>query len=86
MPEDGHDRMDRIERALETLTERHQALTQSVELIAGMQRENETSIGGLLQAQRKNETLLAQVIEAVNSLARIATSHERRLDHLETGG
>jgi prefoldin subunit 5 len=85
MPDNG-DRMDRIERALETLTERHEALTQSVELIAGMQRENESSIGGLLQAQQKNETLLAQVIEAVNSLARIAASHERRLDHLETGG
>jgi hypothetical protein len=84
MPENGHDRMDRIETGLERLTERHEALTQTVELIAGMQRENETSIGGLIQAQRKNETLLAQVIEAVNSLANIAASHERRLDHLET--
>jgi prefoldin subunit 5 len=86
MPGNGHDRMDRIEADLERLKERHEALTQTVEIIAGMQRENETSIRGLLQAQQKNETLLAQVIEAVNSLARIAASHERRLDHLETGG
>jgi archaellum component FlaC len=86
MPDNGRDRMDRIETDLERLKERHEALTQTVEIIAGMQRENETSIRGLIQAQRKNETLLAQVIEAVNSLAGIAASHERRLNHLETGG
>lgn len=69
MPENGHDRMDRIERDLERLTERHEALTQTVEIVAGM--------------QRKNEELMAQTLEAINSLARIAQSHDRRLDDLE---
>jgi hypothetical protein len=64
--------MDRIELDLERLKERHEALTQTVEIIAGM--------------QRKNEMVLAQVIEAIHGLARIAESHERRLDGLEKGG
>ena len=64
--------MDRIEIGLERLKERHEALTGTVEIVAGM--------------QRKNELLMAQALEAINSLARIATSHERRLDRLETGG
>jgi hypothetical protein len=41
-----------------------------------MQRENEVRHG-------KNEVLLAQTIEAIHSLARIAESHERRLNDLE---
>jgi hypothetical protein len=75
--------MDRIERDLERLTERHEALTQTVELIAGMQRENELSIRRLIEAQQKNEKLMAQSLEAINGLARIAQSHDRRLDDLE---
>jgi len=51
------------------VTERHEALSQTVEIIAGMQREN--------------EVLMAQAIEAINSLAPIAQSHERPLDDLE---
>jgi flagellar biosynthesis/type III secretory pathway chaperone len=67
----GHadDRMDRLERDLERLKDRHEALTQTVEIIAGM--------------QRKNETLMAQTLEAINALANIASSHERRLGRLE---
>jgi len=72
MSENGHDRLDRVEADLERLTERHEALTQTVETIAGM--------------QRKNETLIAQTIEAINGLARTARSHQRRPDGLETGG
>jgi hypothetical protein len=56
--------MDRLERDLERLKDRHEALTQTVEIIAGM--------------QRKNETLMAQTIEAINTLANIANSHEKR--------
>jgi len=69
MSDNGHDRLDRIEADLERLKERHEALTQTVEMIAGM--------------QTKNELLMAQAIEAINGLARIAESHERRLDNLE---
>jgi hypothetical protein len=36
-----------IDERLERLTGRHEALTQTVEVIAGMQRENEKQIGEL---------------------------------------
>lgn len=83
MPSNGQERMDRIDAVLkdvavrlDRLTEKHEALSESLEIIAGMQRDNETR-------QQKNEVMLAQVIEAIHSLARIAESHERRLDGLE---
>jgi hypothetical protein len=55
---------------------RLEALAQSVELIAHMQMKNE-------EAHQKNEVLLANVIESVNSLARIAHAHEQRISGLE---
>ena len=54
-----------IDERLERLTERHEALAQTVELVAGMQRQNEERLG--------------QIMEAVNSLVRVAEIHE----HLE---
>jgi len=58
-----------IDERLEKLTERHEALTQSVELLRIAQQETERRFG--------------QVAEVVSDLARIATSHENRLDSLE---
>jgi len=58
-----------IDQRLDRLTERHEALTQTVQIIAGM--------------QRKNEVLWTHVMESIDSLARIAHSHERRISHLE---
>ncbi|MDZ4801461.1 MAG: hypothetical protein SGI92_25160 [Bryobacteraceae bacterium] len=60
-----------VDERLDRLTERHEALTQTVEIIAGMQRENEKMIG--------------QLGQFIDSLARIAQAHERRIDHLEEG-
>ena len=95
--DDWRERMKRLE-------ERHEALTQTVEIIASMQRENEVQISRLVAAQdrltvsqdrltasqdwlttsqAKNEILLAQVIESIDSLARVARSHEQRLAGLE---
>lgn len=72
-----------IDQRLERLTERHEALTQTVEVIAGMQVKTEEAQQRLAEAQRKNEVLIAQVMESVNSLARIAHSHEHRITDLE---
>lgn len=58
-----------IDERLEKLTERHEALTQTVEIIAGMQRENELKIG--------------QVVDAIGRLVRVAEIHEQRLDDLD---
>ena len=60
-----------FEERIDRLTERHEALTQSVELI--------------LNAQSKNEILLAEVIDSIQRLERIAYAHERRISHLEEG-
>lgn len=93
----GNERLDRIERILERaserqdrtdehlnrtserldrLTERHEALAESVQL-------HDAAITRLEEAQRKNEILAGQTLEMINSLARIAQAHERRLDQLE---
>jgi hypothetical protein len=42
-----------IDERLDKLTERHEALTQTVEIIAGMQRENEKHIKELIKAQKE---------------------------------
>jgi hypothetical protein len=58
-----------IDERLDRLTERHEALTQTVEFLA--------------ISQQKNEKLMAEVLGAINDLARIARGHEDRLAHLE---
>ena len=65
-----------IDERLDRLTERHEALTQSVELLLHSQAKNE-------QMQAKNEILMGQVLESINSLARIATAHEHRIASIE---
>jgi hypothetical protein len=67
-----------IDERLDRLTERHEALTQTVEIIAHMQERNE-------EAHQKNEVLIAHVLEGIDSLARIAHAHERRISGLEEG-
>ncbi len=70
------ERADSVDRRLDRLIERHEALGQTVEMIAQMQRESEVR-------QQKNEALMGQALEAINPLARIAQSHEKRIEKLE---
>jgi hypothetical protein len=90
-----------FEERLDRLAERHEALAQTVELIAHAQDRNEKEIERLLEmqlrneeaqakaqarnaeAQAKNETMIAQIIESITSLARIAQAHENRISGLE---
>lgn len=58
-----------IDQRLDRLTERHEALTQTVELLAF--------------SQQKNEKLMAEVLGAINDFARITRGHEDRSAHLE---
>jgi len=62
-----------IDERLEKLVERHEALAQTVELMAAMLRANEE------QYSRR----FAQVMEAINGLVHVAEIHERHLDDLE---
>ena len=65
-----------IEERLEKLTERHEALTQTVVIIAGMQKENEKRFA-------ETDRPVGQVLEAITQLGHIAESHDHRLDNLE---
>ena len=85
-----------IDERLDRLTARHEALTQSVELMVLEQRQWQERYEKWQEQykkdqeenqkmQAKNQVLIAQLIEGVNSLARIAHSHERRITNLERG-
>lgn len=65
-----------FEEGLDRLKERHEALTQTVEVLAIETRELRTAIGEL-------NTAVAQDAENIRALARIAEIHERRITHLE---
>ena len=54
------------EERLEKLAERHEALTQTVEMLLTMQQQNEQRMG--------------QMMDAINRLTNIAAAHEERLD------
>jgi prefoldin subunit 5 len=58
-----------IDERLERLAERHEALTQAVDLLAAMLQQNERR--------------MAQVLDAINRLANIAEAHDVRLDDHE---
>jgi len=60
-----------FEEGIDRLKERHEALTQGVELLAIETRELKSAI--------------AQDAENIRALARIAEIHERRITHLENG-
>jgi DNA-binding ferritin-like protein len=69
------ERFERIERTLDSIAERHNALAQTVEILAGMQRENETM-------QRENEKRFNQVtqnfeivLDSIRRLENIAAAH-----------
>ena len=60
-----------IDERLDRLTERHEALTQTVELIAVQ--------------QLKNDERMAQLMDTMNRLANIIIAHEQRIEDLEEG-
>jgi hypothetical protein len=76
-----------IDERLDKLTERHEALTQSVELLVHSQREAFERYDAAFEkneaAMAKNQVLLGHVLESIDSLARIAQAHERRITGLE---
>jgi hypothetical protein len=65
-----------IDQRIEALTERHEALTQTVELIAAAQVKADERI-------REVTGLLRETGQFINQLAHIAAAHEQRLDRLE---
>ncbi len=76
-----------FEEGLEKLKERHEALTQTVEIIAAMQKDNERRAAeGSAEFNRRSaefDRRMGQVLEAITQLGHIAESRDHRLDHLE---
>ncbi len=62
-----------IDERLEKLTERHEALAQTVELMAAENRERDQRLGKTLD----------QIMEAIARLLHIAEIHEQRITRLE---
>jgi len=67
-----------IDERLDRLTERHEALTQTVELLAA---ENRAGFARL----EKVEKIVGQMARSVDTLAHVVELHEHRLDALEGG-
>ena len=67
------------------LDERLEALTPTLELFAGMQRDQEArfnrEIGEISQNIDRITALMAETGQFINQLARIGEAHERRLDN-----
>jgi DNA repair exonuclease SbcCD ATPase subunit len=69
-----------IDERIERLTERHEALAQSIELMVATQKENDSRYHERFQ---KNEDRLGQLMDSMNRLVRVVEIHEHRLDNLE---
>ena len=67
-----------IDERLERLTERHEALTQTVALMAAENRAGFERLGNV-------ENILGQLARSLDTLARVVELHEHRIDTLESG-
>jgi hypothetical protein len=88
-----------FEARLDRLTERHEALAQTVEITVAMQQTNEKQIAALVatvdRLAGKMDVLTGKVdiltertiqaMDAITRLGRIAEAHESRLSDLEDG-
>jgi hypothetical protein len=76
-----------IDERLERLTERHQALAESVELFVASTRENfQSTNAGLARVGNMVDQLVVavqQTNESVATLLTVVESHQRRLSNLE---
>ena len=64
-----------IDQRLEKLTERHEALTQTVELIAAENRDHDKRVGARME---KFNNQMDQVMEGLARLLHTAQIHEQR--------
>lgn len=69
-----------IDERLEKLTERHEALTQTVELMAAENRDRDQRFGNQMDRMGNQ---MDQVMEGLARLLHVAEIHERRLERLE---
>jgi len=77
-----------IDERLERLAERHEALTQSVELMIAENRERDAKAAAAVAASEQKFEVIRQTfltcLDSIQSLERIATAHEARIGRLES--
>jgi hypothetical protein len=64
-----------FEERLERLTQRHEALTQTVELMAAENRDRDAQLN----------KIISQIMESIAGLVHVAEIHEHRIERLEEG-
>ena len=69
-----------LDERLERLTERHEALTQSVELIVAENRQAAENMANLAAENKQRDRRLGEIMEGIASLLHVAEIHEQRLD------
>ena len=69
MPEEANHRLDRVEATLDRLADRQQVLTETVEIVAGMQRAGERRLEAL-------DRQIGETMVASGRLLHIAEIHE----------
>jgi hypothetical protein len=72
-----------IDKRLDKLTERHEALTQAVEIIASMQRDNEKRFAENERRFAENEKRFEKLTDLFGGLLGIVKQHEIRLNNLD---
>ncbi len=81
-----------IDERIEALTARHEALTQSVELLttfhrdteAAMQKLDEKLTGQIAKLDEKFTAQMTILTEHMNTIARLILKHEQRIEDLES--
>ena len=68
-----------------TIDERLEGLTQTVEIIAAMQRDNEKRFAANAEAQLANEKRFAEIADDIAGLIGVAQRHERRIAKIDGG-
>ena len=69
-----------IDERLERLTERHEALTQSVELMAIENGQRDKRLGEIMEGIERLNKRSGEIMEGIASLLHVAEIHEQRID------
>ena len=69
-----------LDERLERLTERHEALTQSVELMVAENRQAAENLAAMAAENKQRDKRLSEIMEGIASLLHVAEIHEQRLD------
>jgi prefoldin subunit 5 len=85
MSENENNRLDRIEQKLERLTERHEALAQSLELLRDSVHEQGENIDKLITLSESQTSHIETLMSSAQAFLQAVQSHERRIQHLEGG-